>query len=209
MINLRFNRNDSQLDLVRCNQDLPQLPLNLFPSGGRPSLLAPIPQVIQSIENDRLEKALEIWANEGDPSEQRSIAKNRILECFVNKSCILDLSNLNLKSLPTEISSLDSLNFLNLEHNQLTNLPPTFGLLSNLKVLHLEHNQLTNLPPTFGLLSNLKVLYLEHNQFPNSSCEFNPLFKNKLETALEIWTNEGDPRFCCEIHLSHCNAATK
>ena len=83
----------------------------------------------------------------------------------------LDLSNLNLTSLPDGIGKLTSLRTLILSNNQLTTLPTTLGRLINLKRLDLSGNCLESVPETFGALTSLMALDLKYNQLstlPNS-----------------------------------------
>jgi Leucine-rich repeat (LRR) protein len=72
----------------------------------------------------------------------------------------LDLSYLELTSLPPEIGSLLSLRVLYLRGNKLSTLPPTIGDLSNLEVLDISINPLTSLPPEIEHLPNLETLDL-------------------------------------------------
>lgn len=99
----------------------------------------------------------------------------------------LDLSRLDLSSLPESLLQLQNIGFLNLfynqfsqfptivcqllslkklwvHHNQLTSIPENLGNLYQLEELVLSFNQLKTLPDSIGLLSNLQVLYLHHNQ---------------------------------------------
>jgi hypothetical protein len=71
----------------------------------------------------------------------------------------IDTNNLT-GTIPTEISNLSNLNYLNLSINQLSgNIPPGFGNLSSLTELHLSYNQLTSsIPPELGNLVNLTML---------------------------------------------------
>jgi len=97
----------------------------------------------------------------------------RIAYCLEHKISSLDLSNLNLKDLPLEISNLTQLEELRLSNNNLQTLPPEIGNLGGLQELYLGHNRLQHLPPEINNLTELRKLYLAGNQFPNS------LFKNK------------------------------
>nr|NGX32323.1 hypothetical protein [Candidatus Anoxychlamydiales bacterium] len=67
----------------------------------------------------------------------------------------LNLSNLNLKYLPSSIGNLGSLKSLNLSNNKIATLPKEIGNLSNLEHLHLENNQIATLPKEIGNLRNL------------------------------------------------------
>lgn len=101
----------------------------------------------------------------------------------------LDLKNLGLKILPSEISKFTDLQLLHLSHNQIAQLPdlsaltqlrvldysynqltqlPAVSALAQLKLLDLSYNQLTQLPDLSGL-AQLRVLDLSHNQFTQLS----------------------------------------
>ena len=74
----------------------------------------------------------------------------------------LNLSG-NLASLPKEIGNLKNLKVLNLTNNSLGSLPSSIGNLTNLEELHSSMNKLTSLPSWIGNLTNLKELYLTIN----------------------------------------------
>ena len=68
-------------------------------------------------------------------------------------------------NIPSEISDLDNLEYLDLSDNQLTgHIPHELGDLSKLGSLNLSGNQLTGvIPPEFGKLANLEWLLLNDN----------------------------------------------
>lgn len=74
------------------------------------------------------------------------IALTRIESAQENKDNILDLSNLNLKEIPTEISKLTQLTHLYLEENQITSVN-NLKSLRKLKILNLGRNKLKEIPP--------------------------------------------------------------
>ncbi|MEL7067884.1 MAG: COR domain-containing protein [Cyanobacteria bacterium J06581_3] len=76
----------------------------------------------------------------------------------------MDLSDMELGTLPPELGQLTKLTTLDLSQNQLTMLPPELGQLTNLTQLFLHQNQLTVLPPELGQLTNLFRLVLDQNQ---------------------------------------------
>ncbi len=76
----------------------------------------------------------------------------------------LDLSECQLKFLPSEIFCLSNLEELNLSLNQLVELPTEIGMLSNLKHLYLNSNQIKKLPAEMTALSSLILLNLNHNK---------------------------------------------
>lgn len=118
--------------------------------------------VLPSLDADRtvaedFYNGVTAWAEQYAPDEQRAIAAERIVDAYLNKRLTLDLSKLNLTSLPTHIASLSGLMQLNLSTNQLTDIEPLRNL-SNLIQLDLPHNQLSHI----DALSNLTgLLFLE------------------------------------------------
>jgi len=78
---------------------------------------------------------------------------------------ILNLSNLGLKSLPSEIGRLTNLEFLDLSGNKLSSLPSQLGELSKLRHLQLNLNKLASLPSEIAQLENLHTLILNNNEF--------------------------------------------
>ncbi|KAJ0403482.1 hypothetical protein ATCC90586_003595 [Pythium insidiosum] len=76
----------------------------------------------------------------------------------------LDLSFNQLRTLPTEISVLQSLQTLFVSHNNLqSTLPISIALLTRLEELRCDHNQLTSLPSTLGLAPRLSRLDASFN----------------------------------------------
>jgi Leucine rich repeat len=89
------------------------------------------------------------------------IARERIAEAAATRASRLDLSNLFLMSVPTEICQLTALQQLHLRNNLLTTLPPEIGQLTALQQLHLGNNALlTTLPSEIGQLTALQELDL-------------------------------------------------
>ena len=85
------------------------------------------------------------------------------------KVYILDLLDMGLSELPTDIAKLKNLQILYLYENQLTTLPREIGQLKNLQILFLDENQLSSLPPEIGQLTNLEILGLHHNNLKMST----------------------------------------
>ncbi len=77
----------------------------------------------------------------------------------------LDLTGLELTTLPEIICHLKALQKLFLRENHLTSLPEAIGSLIHLNTLNLFANQLENLPDTIKSLTSLQELSLSHNQF--------------------------------------------
>jgi hypothetical protein len=87
-------------------------------------------------------------------------ARERIAEAAATGASRLDLSDLGLTRLPTEIGQLTALQQLHLGNNWLTTLPPEIGQLTALRQLYLGNNELTTLPPEIGQLAALQELDL-------------------------------------------------
>ncbi len=73
-------------------------------------------------------------------------------------------------SIPSELGSLTSLQWLYLHNNQLTgSIPTQLGSLASLQQLFLRNNQLTgSIPTQLGSLTSLQRLYLNNNQLTGS-----------------------------------------
>lgn len=75
----------------------------------------------------------------------------------------LSLGNMQLKSIPIEITKLKNLNYLNLDNNDQLDLPQLFSVLSLLKIeeLNLSSAKFDVIPHDIIRLKQLKVLTLE------------------------------------------------
>lgn len=82
-----------------------------------------------------------------------------------------------IRSLPTSIGEMKSLQFLDAHFNELRVLPPSIGHLSNLEILNLSGNfsDLKSLPWTIGDLTNLKELDISNNQIHELPATFGRL----------------------------------
>lgn len=76
----------------------------------------------------------------------------------------LDLSNLQLTSIPKEIGLLRDLVQLNLSNNRLASLPNEFSSLTEMHQLDLTNNQFAALPSMICSLLKLQTLKLSQNQ---------------------------------------------
>lgn len=92
-----------------------------------------------------------------------------------------------LRSLPTSIGEMTSLQFLDAHFNELRNLPPSIGRLSNLEILNLSGNfsDLTSLPYTIGDLTSLKELDVSNNQIHELPATF-----GRLENLIKLNVDE-------------------
>ncbi|MCP5492761.1 MAG: hypothetical protein H7A40_06960 [Chlamydiales bacterium] len=122
---------------------------------------------ITNPEKDCFINDLEAWAAKekaNNPDAQTKTAVKRIKECQEKSGCALYLRELNLKSLPKIIGSLQSLKYLYLSSNKLSILPGSMGSLQSLTSLDLRFNNLSILPESMGTLQSLERLGLAHNQ---------------------------------------------
>ncbi|MCB8751633.1 leucine-rich repeat domain-containing protein [Planktothrix agardhii] len=76
----------------------------------------------------------------------------------------LDLTNISLTEIPTEVFELEWLEKLNLSENELTSIPESITHLTNLSELNLCCTQLTSVPESISRLTNLSSLNLSYNQ---------------------------------------------
>jgi internalin A len=87
----------------------------------------------------------------------------------------LVVSTNQLTELPESLSRLSSLDTVVLAENRLASLPDWLGSLTRLRRLDLSSNKLSSFPASFGDLSELRELYLGHNQFSSLSEALRPL----------------------------------
>ena len=109
--------------------------------------------------------ALNTWCEEKNGEEEytnRKKAETQLINCYASSATDCSLRSLKLTSLPSAISNLTSLTFLDLGHNQLSS-PPDFRNLTSLTFLDLGSNQLSS-PPDLRNLTSLTVLDLKNNQ---------------------------------------------
>lgn len=155
----------------------------------------PTSKLVESLTPlERLERGLLVWlATENSPRAHE--AAQLIKKTLQTGSLTLNLSQLELKSLPPEIGLLYNLTLLDLSQNQLKNLPGTLSQLQNLVCLNLSDNNLQNLPDTIGELENLAELYLSKNHLQaipnaiNQLCNLTSLHldENRLQTLPDIF----------------------
>ena len=115
------------------------------------------------------------------------IALARIEAAAQTDATLLDLSDLGLTALPSEIGQLTNLRALYISHNALTALPPKIGLLTSLRGLYIGHNALTALPPEIGKLTQLTILYAMDNALISLPVEIGNL---KNLCVLELGNNQ-------------------
>ena len=108
----------------------------------------------------------------------------------------INLSALQITSLPESIGNLSNLKEIYMSSNELTILPESIGELSNIVALELFENQLTSIPQGIGNFSNLVYLNFEDNQLisiPESFCN--------LPSDCEIYLGSN---YLCGEYLYEC-----
>ena len=160
--------------------------------------------------------------------------KDKGLSLILDKVCrarhpVLNLSHQGLKVIPSEISTLtfittlllndnniimppeeitylNQLEHLSLEHNQLTLLPSNIHTLSeSIRFLNLSHNPMMYVPPSLSSLCNLKELWLGFTGltcFPREVCHLAKLEKLSLEGNSISEIKEDLSRLDCLTWLS-------
>jgi hypothetical protein len=114
-------------------------------------------------------------------------ALQRIQLAKKTNATLLDLSDLELCDLPTELFELSSLTKLDLSNNKLVNIPKEIGQLISLSVLDLGNNQLLAIPKEIGQLSSLTELNLNGNQLVDIPKEIGQL---SSLTILNLFNNQ-------------------
>lgn len=135
-----------------------------------------------------LQGILSEWAESSVGGYGVREGQQRILKCFNQKEKTLNLSDLQLTSLPHScFRYLTHCKELELSKNNLKSLPSTIGLLTELKSLSVYGNQLISVPSEIENLKNLKSLFLNRNRIKNIPSEIGSL--TELET-LSLARNE-------------------
>ncbi len=112
-----------------------------------------------------VKQELALWVKkQGRNRHNARIAESKILEAFEKNLTSLDLSGLEMTSIPSVITEkLLNLTHLNLSGNQLRELPDSIANLSNMIELNVSYNRLTCLPADIGKLKSLTMLNLQNN----------------------------------------------
>lgn len=111
---------------------------------------------------------------------------DEVLKRFEQSKTIetLNLNNLQLKALPSQITSLVHLKCLFLDNNKLI-FVPEIGALENLEELSIENNELTLIPEVYYNLKNLKILNLSKNNLKMINSN---MFENYQSLSI-LWLN--------------------
>ena len=95
--------------------------------------------------------------------EQEYTELNQAL-AFPDKVTRLNLSGMNMESLPQEISLFKNLTYLNLRNNHLRIFPEELSKLQNLKVLDLGGNLFSTISKSISSLESLEELFIDNEQ---------------------------------------------
>ena len=98
----------------------------------------------------------------------------------------LEISNVGLRSISSDVGKLDSLVNLVLRSNKLESLPGSIGQLKTLHVLDVSRNALTELPNEIGDLSELHTFDASSNQISSLPDTFSKLEKLTVIVSLQI-----------------------
>lgn len=128
--------------------------------------------------------------------EDTEVVFNSIKEALVNPTIVksLDLSDQQLKQLPTDILKLSNLEKIDIGSNPDLDLVQTFDILKqieSLKILWLTDGKLKAIPENISQLKNLEELWLDDNEltsFPEavkqlSKLKYLKLFSNKIKSV--------------------------
>jgi len=96
----------------------------------------------------------------------------------------LDLSSMNIGTLPEEIYQLKTLLFLNLSNNSISEIGKSIALLINLKDLNLENNKINILPIEIISLQNMTNLNLKNNPIMEKLADYNYDWKSSIKNYL-------------------------
>lgn len=113
--------------------------------------------------------------------------RERVEYNAVEQLVSLDLFDLTLTELPTELFYLIHLTSLSLRSNNLSSLPPDIGQLGNLTSLDLSSNKISSLPPEIAQLRGLRELRLNNNPWIEPPPEI-ALAENNIQAILPYFT---------------------
>lgn len=95
-----------------------------------------------------------------------------------------------ISELPSEISNLTSLEYLNLFNNHLEELPGSISSLPKLRELNVALNRLCELPRGFGSFPSLQILDLTYNNLTSISFSANFAYLGGCLRALFLGDND-------------------
>ncbi len=160
-----------------------------------------------------LEIIKELEANGINLANHTKLENDKVIELkIINKNIndlvfkiILKLSNLkylelrsteDITKIPTEISNLFKLEYLNLDNNKIEKISDEISKLTSLKTLILSRNNLTFIPNSISKLVKLEKLNLSSNKITNISSHITKLIKLKY---LNLANNKQSQQISSEI----------
>jgi Leucine rich repeat len=129
-----------------------------------------IDQARLEVDPVRWEANLKTWVAGAGPDENRLEASKKIKKIiefgFDSAENTVDLSNLNLKTLPGAIGCLKDAKPKQLIFggNELESLPDSVALLTDVTYIDLGFNKLKTLPESIAALTKMRALLLSHNE---------------------------------------------
>lgn len=157
-------------------------------------------EIIKELENKGINLTKEL--------DNDKVIELRIFSKNINDSVfkiILQLSNLkylqlrsteNITEIPTEISNLSKLEYLDLDNNKIEKISDEISKSTSLKTLILSRNNLTFIPNSISKLVNLEKLNLSSNKITNISSHITKLIKLKY---LNLANNKQSQQISSEI----------
>ena len=114
---------------------------------------------------NRLIAGIEFGASKAIDLSQMSLATipTELLGLTRLKKLVLDDNKLTPAQISITASQMPQLSLLSLRNNQFSNIPDSIGQLTQLRKLDLSKNELNRIPDTIGLLSRLETLWLAGN----------------------------------------------
>ena len=97
-------------------------------------------------------------------NDRQKLAKRLITANKLTNNDSLDLSNMGLTDISSEVFALSHLKQLNLSRNQLSNIPGAIAQLKQLQRLDFSRNQIRTIPGAIAQLNQLQLLDLSDNQ---------------------------------------------
>ena len=177
-LNLSENHLQFLSDGISNLVNLQHIDLSKCPLKRLPPALGALDNVDLKADLSEMRNIPDVWLVRGEAGVMEYLRKANI-EIQVG---VLDLSDVGVSQLPSDLSDLVSIRVLSLEHNKITFLPSSIEILSNLIRLGLQDNQLCCLPRQLGELTALTALSVQGNRLTMIPSELGRL--SKLEELI-------------------------
>jgi Leucine-rich repeat (LRR) protein len=116
-----------------------------------------------------------IWIASVSAQSNMDIAEARIEAERNNPTNQLDLSSLELESLPESLWELTDLQILNIRNNHISSLSPEMANMQHFTTLFADHNAFTEFPMVLTGMSSIIFIDLSYNQIANFPVEIKNL----------------------------------